>query len=191
MKKSNLTHNGKTVRRKLSYVKTTRRTALKDEVTRSIIVNELANVTGLKPERAEAANVAKRAGGRRTDCSCDPCDLVLRVVEVEVHHELVGGWAIEDLRAFENPIAADMSGVSKLEGMPAEGPVNEISRRVAGDVSLLRIQPLCSIFSKPVPNVTVVKNSAAVRLDRVPLSIQPNGSRLNEVRLIAVGLGKQ
>jgi hypothetical protein len=75
---------------------------------------------------------------------------------MEVHHELSRGWAIEDLGAFKNPASANAIRIGELEGAPAEGPVNQVPRRVAGDVSLARIEALRAVFSKPVPNMIVV-----------------------------------
>jgi hypothetical protein len=110
---------------------------------------------------------------------------------MEVHHELSGGSAIEDLGAFKNPARANAIRVGELEGAPPEGPVNEVPRRVAGDVSFVRIEALRAVFAKPVPNMIVVKNSSAVGLDLVSLGIQPNGARLDELWLTLGGLGAQ
>jgi hypothetical protein len=156
VEKSNLASDGKTVWRKLGYVESTGRAGFENQVVRSIVVFELPDITGFKPERSKAANIVVRASGGRTDCRRDSRNLVGGVIEMKVHHELASGWAIEDLGAFKNPVGADVLRISELEGTPLKGPVNEILGGVAGDVSLVRIETLRAVFSKPVPRMIVV-----------------------------------
>jgi hypothetical protein len=137
VEKSNLASDGESVWRKFGNVKSTGRTGFENQIVGSIVVLELPDIPRFKPERAEAANVAKGTGGRRTDCDCNPCDLVLGVIEVQVHHKLTGGWTIENLGAFKDPVFADVLRVGELKRAPAEGPMNEVPGGVAGDVSLI------------------------------------------------------
>jgi hypothetical protein len=67
--------------------------------------------------------------------------------------------------------------------------MNQVPRRVTGDVSLFWIKATRTVFSKPIPHVIEVQNPSAMGLYLAPLGIQPDGAGFNELCLILGGLG--
>ena len=129
-----------------------------DQIGRPIVIDELANISGLLAERPKAADVliiaVDRVAGRHANAgqlvtvSASPHGSV----NVHVHHICFGRRVVEDLRPLQDPAGPEVFRVGLLEHIFAKGPMRQIAGRITRDVALGPIESLarCSPNQKYV-----------------------------------------
>ncbi|MCU1321809.1 MAG: hypothetical protein JWM43_1458 [Acidobacteriaceae bacterium] len=105
-----------------------RGSGFKNKIGRSVVINELTNVTTFVIEGSKTPDVRVVTIHLITHRNRDACELVTGPIQMHVHHELVTHLThlvVKDLWTLKNPIT-QMIWITLLEHLIAELPVNQI-----------------------------------------------------------------
>ena len=150
----------------------------------SIVIREHRHVAAhhLSVNRTARAHELERTRRRIGYREADTCILVAESLslEVEEHRVLSRLRRLDDLRPLEDAVLLDVVSfvVRHLERNPLVLPRHEITRRVASNANLRAIAGLSVdlVLAVPVPDVSVLQQSTAMRVDVHAVGILPDAA---------------
>src|SRR5438309_11370243 len=87
----------------------------------------------------------------------------------------------KNLRPLQDEARAKIPGIGLLDDLVAKGPVGEVGGGITGDKAALGIEAFGAILAKPIPQVVVLDDAAAVGLYMLAAVVGPDFTGTDEL----------
>ncbi len=181
--------NIEAVGRQTGNIESTCRSALENQIRRSVIIDKLADVAALLAERTECTHKAERSDRAVAHSNADTGVTVTGVasgrasVDVHIHDVLARRLAAVHFRTLQHPIRTNQKGavgLAETKGVALVLPVHEVGRRVAAHIAdAFSLDALATLFAIPIVSIAHPKYAAAVSLYVLAVGVCPDGARGN------------